>query len=83
VASLTAARKASDAREDALAAELAASPRQHVRELEPPAGMAVADDAPLLAWARQLAPRLLASHPEAARAQIERWLGHKAEYLKA
>jgi ATP-dependent DNA helicase RecG len=43
----------------------------------------LADDAPLLAGARALAPRLLADHPEAARAQIERWLGHKAEFLKA
>jgi ATP-dependent DNA helicase RecG len=43
----------------------------------------LAEDAPLLAWARELAPRLLASHPEAARSQIDRWLGHKSEYLKA
>ncbi|WP_295640672.1 ATP-dependent DNA helicase RecG [uncultured Methylibium sp.] len=41
------------------------------------------EDAALLDQARQLAPRLLASHPQAASAQIERWLGSRAEYLKA
>ncbi|MBI3155524.1 MAG: ATP-dependent DNA helicase RecG [Burkholderiales bacterium] len=40
------------------------------------------DDA-LLATARELAPRLLATHPEAARAQVARWFGGKAEFLKA
>jgi ATP-dependent DNA helicase RecG len=40
-------------------------------------------DADLLDQARQLAPRLLASHPQAAAAQVERWLGSRAEYLKA
>ena len=40
------------------------------------------DDA-LLERARRLAPTLLARHPEAARAQVERWLGGKAEFLKA
>jgi ATP-dependent DNA helicase RecG len=43
----------------------------------------LADDAPLLAWARELAPELLARHPAAAQAHINRWLGHKAEFLKA
>jgi ATP-dependent DNA helicase RecG len=41
-----------------------------------------ADDA-LLAHARALAPRLLRAHPEAARAHVERWLGAKADFLKA
>jgi ATP-dependent DNA helicase RecG len=41
-----------------------------------------ADDA-LLAQARALAPRLLREHPVAARAHVERWLGGKAEFLKA
>ncbi|HNT40138.1 MAG TPA: ATP-dependent DNA helicase RecG [Rubrivivax sp.] len=40
-------------------------------------------DEPLLQHARALAPRLLASHPAAARAQVERWLAGRAEYLKA
>jgi ATP-dependent DNA helicase RecG len=40
------------------------------------------DDA-LLAQARALAPRLLAEQPAAARAHVERWLGSKADYLKA
>jgi ATP-dependent DNA helicase RecG len=41
-----------------------------------------ADDA-LLARARTLAPKLLAEHPAAARAQVARWLAGKAEFLKA
>ena len=41
------------------------------------------EDAPLLKEARALAPRLLDEHPEAARRQVERWLGGKAEFLKA
>jgi ATP-dependent DNA helicase RecG len=41
-----------------------------------------ADDA-LLARARALAPKLLAEHPAAARAQVARWLAGKAEFLKA
>jgi len=40
-------------------------------------------DAPLLQHARRVAPWLLAEHPEAARAHIARWLGGKADYLKA
>ncbi|MFM2057344.1 MAG: hypothetical protein RLY71_1729 [Pseudomonadota bacterium] len=40
-------------------------------------------DAPLLQQARQLAPRLLDRHPSAAAAHVARWLGAKAEYLKA
>ncbi|MGQ3053210.1 MAG: ATP-dependent DNA helicase RecG [Roseateles sp.] len=41
------------------------------------------EDAPLLVAARTLAPRLLDEHPEAARRQVVRWLGTKAEFLKA
>jgi len=41
------------------------------------------EDAPLLQIARQLAPMLLDKHPQAAQAQVERWLGSKAEFLKA
>jgi ATP-dependent DNA helicase RecG len=40
------------------------------------------DDA-LLEAARRLAPTLLRERPEAARAQVERWLGARAEFLKA
>jgi len=41
------------------------------------------EDAPLLVAARKLAPELLDRHPAAAAAQVRRWLGTKAEYLKA
>ena len=41
------------------------------------------EDAPLLQTARKLAPMLLERHPAAAQAQIQRWLGTKAEFLKA
>jgi len=41
------------------------------------------EDAPLLVAARALAPRLLAEHPAAAQAQVQRWLGAKAELMKA
>ncbi len=41
-----------------------------------------ADEA-LLQHARSLAPRLLAEHPAAARAHVERWLAGRAEFLKA
>jgi len=41
-----------------------------------------ADDV-LLAQARRLAPGLLREHPDAARAHVARWLGAKAEFLKA
>ena len=40
-------------------------------------------DSALLHAARALAPRLLRDHPDAAAAQVERWLGGKAEFLKA
>jgi ATP-dependent DNA helicase RecG len=40
-------------------------------------------DAGLLAHARRLAPRLLRDSPQAAADHVARWLGGKAEYLKA
>jgi ATP-dependent DNA helicase RecG len=40
-------------------------------------------DSLLLQQARAVAPRLLAEHPAAARAQVARWLGSKAEFMKA
>jgi ATP-dependent DNA helicase RecG len=43
----------------------------------------LAEDAPLLAHARRMATQLLDQHPSAARAQVARWLGQKAEFLKA
>ena len=43
----------------------------------------LAEDAELLDQARQLAPQLLEHHPRAAEAHVIRWLGSKAEYLKA
>ena len=41
------------------------------------------DDALLLDWARELAPKMLDQHPELAQKHVDRWLGSKAEYLKA
>ena len=40
-------------------------------------------DAPLLDHARRVAPGFLARDPAAARAHVARWLGGKAEFLKA
>jgi ATP-dependent DNA helicase RecG len=40
-------------------------------------------DAALLAWARQLAPLMLDQEPALAQLHIQRWLGGKAEFLKA
>ena len=40
-------------------------------------------DALLLDWARDLAPRMLDRHPELAQKHVDRWLGTKAQYLKA
>ena len=40
-------------------------------------------DSALLQVARALAPRLLREHPAAAAAHVDRWLGGKAEFLKA
>ena len=41
------------------------------------------EDQALLDQARAAAETLLRDHPEAARQHIARWLGQKAEYLKA
>jgi len=43
----------------------------------------LATDTELLAWARALAPVMLDKHPELAHRHILRWLGGKAEFLKA
>ncbi|WP_144264610.1 ATP-dependent DNA helicase RecG [Polaromonas sp. C04] len=40
-------------------------------------------DADLLDWARNLAPQMLDQHPELADKHVQRWLGGRAEYLKA
>ena len=40
-------------------------------------------DGALLQHARAAAPRLLAEHPAAAQAQVDRWLAGRAEFLKA
>jgi ATP-dependent DNA helicase RecG len=43
----------------------------------------LAEDAPLLAAARHHAPRLLEQQPAVAAAQVQRWLGAAAEFMKA
>ncbi|MET0310464.1 MAG: ATP-dependent DNA helicase RecG [Burkholderiaceae bacterium] len=43
----------------------------------------IAVDAPLLEWARELAPQMLDRTPALAAAHVARWLGGKAEFLKA
>ncbi|MGE0349446.1 ATP-dependent DNA helicase RecG [Hydrogenophaga sp.] len=43
----------------------------------------LATDTHLLEWAREAAPVMLAQHPQRAEKHIARWLGGKAEYLKA
>jgi ATP-dependent DNA helicase RecG len=43
----------------------------------------LATDTDLLAWARQEAPVLLERHPGLAHQHVQRWLGTKAEFLKA
>ena len=40
-------------------------------------------DGDLLDWARRLAPVMLDRHPALAEKHVQRWLGTKAEYLKA
>jgi ATP-dependent DNA helicase RecG len=40
-------------------------------------------DAELLDWARELAPVMLDQYPALAEQHVQRWLGTKAEYLKA
>jgi ATP-dependent DNA helicase RecG len=43
----------------------------------------LATDGHLLDWARTAAARMLVEHPQAAEKHIARWLGTKAEFLKA
>jgi ATP-dependent DNA helicase RecG len=43
----------------------------------------VVADAALLDWARRLAPVMLDQHPALAEQHVQRWLGSKAEFLKA
>ena len=43
----------------------------------------VAEDAHLLDWARRLAPVMLDAHPALAEQHMLRWLGGKADFLKA
>lgn len=43
----------------------------------------LAEDSGLLQRAKEVAPQLLREHPAAARAHVDRWLGGKAEFLKA
>jgi ATP-dependent DNA helicase RecG len=43
----------------------------------------LAQDADLLEWARAEAPKLLDHHPHLAERHVQRWLGTKAEFLKA
>jgi ATP-dependent DNA helicase RecG len=43
----------------------------------------LATDTQLLDWARELAPRMLAEHAPLAQRHIDRWLGTRAEFLKA
>ena len=41
------------------------------------------EDAALLEWARHWAPRILRQYPQLAVRHLERWLGGRAEFLKA
>ena len=43
----------------------------------------LANDTALLDWARKEAPMLLDQHPHLAEKHVQRWLGTKAEFLKA
>ena len=43
----------------------------------------LSQDADLLAWAREVAPLMLDQYPELAQQHSQRWLGGKAEFLKA
>jgi ATP-dependent DNA helicase RecG len=36
-----------------------------------------------LEWARQVAPSLWDQHPDLARQHLNRWLGDRADFLKA
>jgi ATP-dependent DNA helicase RecG len=41
------------------------------------------NDQSLLQWARQAAPRMWDQHPDLARQHLNRWLGSRADFLKA
>jgi ATP-dependent DNA helicase RecG len=43
----------------------------------------LATDGELLNWARQAAPHMLDQYPELAHKHVQRWLGGRAEFLKA
>ena len=43
----------------------------------------LATDGALLEWARKEAPMMLDQHPQLAQRHVQRWLGTKAEFLKA
>ena len=43
----------------------------------------LATDTHLLEWARAAADHMLDAHPQAAQRHMDRWMGSKAEYLKA
>ena len=43
----------------------------------------LATDGALLEWARKEAPMMLDQHPQLAEKHVQRWLGTKAEFLKA
>jgi ATP-dependent DNA helicase RecG len=43
----------------------------------------LATDGALLEWARKEAPMMLDQHPQLAQKHVQRWLGTKAEFLKA
>ena len=40
-------------------------------------------DEPLIEWARQAAPQMLARYPALAGQHVQRWLGARMDYLKA
>ncbi len=43
----------------------------------------LAEDSALLQWARRAAPLMLARHPDLVQKHLARWLGARADYLKA
>ena len=43
----------------------------------------LATDDAILEWARREAPLLLDRHPALAHKHVQRWMGTKAEFLKA
>ena len=47
----------------------------------PPDGIAIVPG--LLDWAREVAPLMLEQYPELAAQHVERWLGGRADFLKA